>query len=168
MSNLTTLKRHDLKIDDICMFAKKYKEYPDWILGSGTVEQCIGLSLGAQVSDGFSYDGLLNSSQDLALEPLLGFSLPVLCDVPGLKWRCKLAELEPLDLYVFVLSMSGQLLLSQTNLQLTHSNIFKCPYFPILDVARLLPLALCDQVLWRMEPLLPPAYSQGQSHSGIW
>ena len=58
-------------------------------------------------------DGLLNSSQDLALEPLLGFSLPVLCDVSGLKWRCKLAELEQLDLYVFVLSMSGQLLLSQ-------------------------------------------------------
>ena len=42
----------------------------------------------------FSWDGLLNSSQDLALEPLLGFSLPVLCDVPGLKGRCKLAELD--------------------------------------------------------------------------
>ena len=51
MSNLTTLKSQDLKIDDMCMFAKKYKQYPDWILGSGTVEQCIGLSLGAQVSD---------------------------------------------------------------------------------------------------------------------
>ena len=54
------------------------------------------------------------------------------------------------------------------NLQLTHSDIFKCPYFPILDVAWKQPLALWDQVLWRMEPLLPPAYSQGQSHSGIW
>ena len=56
----------------------------------------------------------------------------------------------------------------KNNLQLTHSNIFKCPYFPILDVAWKQPLALWNQVLWRMEPLLPPAYSQGQSHSGIW
>ena len=46
----------DLNIEDIYIYEKHteyFKQFPEWILGSGSVEQCIGLSLGAQVSHGF-------------------------------------------------------------------------------------------------------------------